>query len=118
MKTFSNVAFQGDVSIIRASQVGVKSLPKNAQEIKPEKNGRLIVTHSETGHHHFVQKSEARFYGTDDPNICYLVVEGKYADLVHDRQTQQHETLRIPNGLYQINRQVEKRPEGWRRVED
>ncbi len=117
MKTFNKVAFQGDVSIIKADVMGVKGLPDDAKEIKPEKD-RLIVTHSETGHHHFIQSAEARFYGTSDPNVCFLVVDGEHADLVHDRAHDQHQTIRIPQGLYQVNKQQEKRPQGWERVID
>jgi len=117
MKTFKNVAFQGDVSIIKAEVMGVNKLPDDAKEIKPEQE-RLIVTHSETGHHHFIKSVEARFYGTSDPNICFLKIDGEYADLIHDRVHDQHQTIRIPRGLYQINRQLEKRPSGWERVID
>ena len=74
--------------------------------------------HSETGHHHYVEKAQARFFGTDDPNICYLQIVGKYADLVHDRSFDTHETLRIPEGVYKVRKQVEHTPEGWRQVQD
>ncbi len=117
MKTFNKVAFQGDVSIIRADTLGVTKLPDDVKEVKPEQ-GRLIVTHSETGHDHFVASAEARFYETSNPNICFLRIDGEHADLIHNRSVDQHQTIRIPSGLYQINKQTEKRPSGWERVVD
>lgn len=112
MKTFKNCAAQGDLLITKISE-----LPVEAKEIDP-KDGKHIVAHSETGHHHFIDKMEARFYGTDDPMICYLKVEGEHADLIHDRSFDTHEALRIPKGTYIMRRQREHTPEGWRRIED
>jgi len=90
--TFENTAAQGDLYIQR-----VDGLPDDAKEIS-SKDNKHIVAHSETGHHHFMSAIEARFYGTSDPMVCYLQIEGEYADLVHDRSFDTHKTVRIPNG--------------------
>jgi len=112
MKTFKNAAAQGDIFISR-----VKSLPKNVKEAKIE-DGKYIVAHSETGHHHVVEAIPGvHFFYSENPEITYLEVE-KEIDLVHERTWDTHETLRFPKGIFQINRQREFRPEGWTRVED
>lgn len=112
-------AAQGDLLITR-----IAKLPAGLVEQKAEK-GQLIVAHSETGHHHCVDAKRAKFY-TDpkDAMVAYLKVDGlidemeKHADLVHQRSFDTHKTLRAEEGTYEIRRQREHTPEGWRRVED
>lgn len=115
MKKFIRVqdsAAQGELYLRR-----VDSIPKEVKPIKPEKD-KLIVGHSETGHHHYISPLQARFFGTENPMICYLRVEGEYADLIHDRSFDKHITLRIPTGDWEIRKQREHTPEGWRAVSD
>lgn len=113
MKEFSGkIVYQGDIAIERVSR-----RPAGCVAATPA-SGRLIVAHSETGHHHYVEAAGARFYGTSDPLICYLTVSEKFADVVHARQVNPHETFRLPKGTYRIRRQREWTPEGWRAVQD
>lgn len=111
-KTFKNQAAQGDCFITR-----VDELPDGLTEAKPDKEGNLIVAHSETGHHHFINKAEARFYNSEDPMVCYLTVDNS-ATMIHNRSFDTHIPLRIPKGTYQMRRQREHTPEGWRQVQD
>lgn len=112
MKVFQTMAAQGDCLI-----VAVGEIPHDAVEVQPT-GGTYVVAHSETGHHHAVDAEGARYYSTPDPLVCYLRVDGEYVDLVHMRDYDTHETIRIPRGAFQIRRQREWTPEGWRRVED
>lgn len=113
MKTFVTMAAQGDVVFKRIAE-----LPKGVLA-KADEDGKLVIAHSETGHHHFVDKAEARFYADPkDAMTCYLVVDGEYADIKHARLFDTHETLRVPTGIFQVRRQREYTPEGLRRVED
>lgn len=117
MKTFKNQAAQGDLFIRR-----IDSIPTDAKEIKAEK-GRHVVAHSETGHDHIIaERPNIKLYGTGDPMVSYLeVVEATdvaEALLEHCRSFDTHETIKIPVGKYEIRRQREYTPEGWRRVED
>jgi hypothetical protein len=50
--------------------------------------------------------------------VSYLDVQTDHADVVHLRGLDTHETLRLPRGTWEIRRQQEWSPEGWRRVED
>jgi len=117
MKTFKNCAAQGDLIIRR-----IDALPKDAKPVASER-GKFVVAHSETGHDHVIKESpNVKLYSTGDPMISYLqVVEAADATealLEHLRSFDTHETIAIPPGNYEIRRQREYTPEGWRRVED
>lgn len=123
MKEVKHCAPQGDALMFR-----VDSLPADAVPVKPE-NGMLLVTHSETGHHHAVDVKPGLelFQHPSDPLVGWLKIskEVQYADVVHHRAWDTHETLRLlysdsPAGetIFEIRRQREHSPEGWRRVED
>ena len=101
MKTFKNQAAQGDLLIRR---------------VKPE-NGNNIIAHSETGHHHWVATADTKFYRSEDPMVCYLEVK-RPTKLLHDRSFDQHDPIDITEGFYELRRQREHTPEGWRRIED
>ena len=97
MKTYSakskKAKHQGDVSILR-----IDALPKDAVPMAAV-NGVFVVAHSETGHHHQVKATANLrcFADRSNPGICYLVVDGAYADLEHARDVNKHETWRLPN---------------------
>lgn len=113
--TFTNTAAQGDLYLRR-----VKVVPEGFVATKPTE-GKHIVAHSETGHHHVVEAAPgvAYFTNPDDNMNAYLVVEEIIgAALKHCRAFDTHKTLRIPKGIFQLLRQREHTPLGWRRVED
>ena len=108
-----NMAAQGDVLFIRAQK-----LPESAQH--SDKLGDIVVAHSETGHNHVVSENFEAKYFTEpsDPFTCYLQIDSDFADVVHHRSFDTHETIRLPKGLWQVRRQREYTPEGYRMVED
>jgi len=117
MKTFKNTAAQGDLYIRR-----VEKLPSNVVEVKPE-NGMHICAHSETGHSHIIaERPNVKLYATNDPMISYLeVIEATDKTetlLEHLRSFDTHETISIPPGIFEIRRQREYTPAGWRQVQD
>ena len=105
---------QGDLLIIP-----VAAIPANAKAVKPDGN-HYIVGHSETGHHHVIEKSRAEvFEAADDAFCAWIKTLDKPADLEHKRDFDTHEPIRLePNKVYQIRRQREYAPEGWRRAAD
>lgn len=112
MKTFTSVCAQGDVYIRR-----VEALPDGAIPVAPE-NGRVIVAHSETGHHHVMDAGTVTMHRLPDSIMdCFLVVK-EASELVHLREHDTHEPIRFEPGTYHVRRQREHSPEGWRRVED
>jgi len=117
MKTFKKCAAQGDLLIRR-----IHALPDGLKPIQPA-NGHYVVAHSETGHDHIIAEHQnISLFTTDDPMISYLrVVEATDATetiLEHLRSFDTHESIAIPPGNYEIRRQREYAPEGWRRIED
>jgi len=113
MKISQTMCFQGDVCFIR-----VDKLPEDANEVKTD--GRIIVALSETHHHHAIEPGEARLLekAQRDPMLCYLQIDGDFADVVHHRATDTHETVRLLKGCWEVRRQEELSPAGWARVED
>lgn len=109
MKTFKNCVAQGDVLFRRIS-----TLPKdNLSEVKEK-----IVAHSETGHHHsFDANANVFVYSTKDQLVSYLKVE-QPAVLKHRRDFDTHEEIMFDIGIYEIRRQRENSPDGWKIVVD
>lgn len=113
MKTFKNVCAQGDIYITRTNM----QVPANAVEVQPEGN-YLIITHSETGHHHVMEKTKAKLYKLpDDIMKCLLVVEDPVA-LQHLRDYDTHSPIQFEKGNYIVRRQREYTPKGFRKVQD
>ncbi len=110
MKTFiPPYCAQGDLNIFVCDVI--PDLP----ESKP-KDGKHVLAHSETGHHHVIDGNAVRVYNEDD-FISYLDVE-KPSNVIHMRGFDTHETIQLPAGKYRITRQREYTPEGFRRAAD
>lgn len=105
---------QGDMDIWRIDEAPADIKPE------PSEGGNFILTHSETGHHHVVKETpEIEFYQhANDNNKAYLVVNQEQALVEHLRSHDTHETIALPWGIYEIRRQIESAPEGWRRAID
>lgn len=117
MKTFKNMAAQGDLLLRR-----IDKIPAGATLAKSE-GGIFVVAHSETGHNHIVDAApHVKIYDTEDPLLSYLeVIEAtdKTETLIrHLRGHDTHETISVPPGIYELRRQRESSPEGWRRAAD
>jgi hypothetical protein len=115
--TFKNIAAQGDLMLRR-----IDKLPANVKPLLAEK-GAFVVAHSETGHNHVIDATHnVALYTSGDPMISYLeVIEATDATEVllrHLRGFDTHETIIIAPGVFEVRRQREHTPEGWRRVED
>ena len=118
MKTFNEVCAQGDVLILRADAIPASAVPVAAT------SGCIVVTHSETGHHHvMVLDREAdvpaveMFSSSNNPLLAWLKVNRPTA-LEHQRPHDTHEPIMFEPGLYEVRRQREHTPEGWRQVQD
>ena len=100
----------------------VSALPNGLTEDQPV-NGVLVAGHSETGHHHVcvmdreTAEPNVRLYSGDNPLIAWLEVNRPTA-LEHKRSFDTHKTITIPPGIYEVRRQREHIPEGWRQVMD
>ena len=113
------IVAQGDV-LIRP----VVAIPTSAKPVPPE-DGAIIVTHSETGHHHVMvldredasTPSVEMFSSTDNPLIAWIQVN-RPTVLEHRRPWDTHAPISFEPGIYEVRRQREYTPEGWRQVAD
>ena len=130
-KKVKNIAAQGDLLIRR-----IKELPAGAKTLAPEVYGRHVVAHSETGHHHYipVMPGIVEIFGSEDPLVGYARIsrpstpaalalldqsDGKVeVPIIHDRGWDTHGTHILDEGVYELRRQRESTPEGWRQVMD
>lgn len=114
MKTFKTQAAQGDMLLTK-----IKALPSNVTKTEAV-NSKFILAHSETGHNHTVKKQAGiTFYSNDnDPFIAYLVVDNTKCLVEHERGFDTHESISLKDGIYEIRRQREYTPEGFRRAQD
>jgi hypothetical protein len=105
-------SFQGDVCIRRVAEI-----PQNAVAAGAE-GGVYVIAHSETGHHHVVKERGAQLL-IDKTNafIAWLDV-AEPTVLEHMRSFDTHEPYRLEPGKYEVRRQREHTPEGWRRAAD
>lgn len=114
VKLFKNMAAQGDLCLRR-----IDTLPKNVESVKSA-GGVFILAHSETGHNHVVMErpSVKMYKDSVDQFRAFLHVTQEAVDLEHLRDYDTHETLRIEPGIYEVRRQREYTPEGFRKAQD
>lgn len=116
MKTFTNMAAQGDFIIMR-----VESIPDGLVPVAPRGN-QIVIAHSETGHDHVMLMDHVQAF--QDPKTSeadlyemFLAVEAP-TEINHLRLFNTHESILVPEGKYMIRRQREYVPEGFRRAAD
>lgn len=113
MKTFINRAAQGDIYLTRIDT----PLPPKATPVPPDDNN-VIVGHSETGHHHVMDRATTTLYRLPEEIYEAFLVVTAPTELRHLRAHDTHETLLVPPGTYRVRHQREHTPEGWRRAAD
>lgn len=117
MKSFINSAAQGEITIRR-----VEALPADVKPMALEA-GKFIIGHSETGHHHVMDRhSKTVFESTNAPagmRVLYAVLETS-SDLVHERGHDTHETISFEPGIYEfrLGREYDPYAELARQVAD
>lgn len=111
MKSFKNYCAQGDVFFRR-----VDAIPTGLKKVKAQ-DMRIIVTHSETGHHHVMDADDVEMFEGPDLLTAFLLVR-KATSLEHLRPHDTHEAIMFEPGTYEVRRQREHTPEGWRHVMD
>ena len=116
MKTFTKIAAQGDFIIFKIDEI-----PANVENLEAE-NGQYVIAHSETGHNHVMTMERVQAFkpkNVEDRDLyeLFLSVE-QPTEINHLRSFDTHETLLVPPGNYQVRRQREYVPEGYRRAAD
>lgn len=101
---------QGDVIIVKLDEV-----PKLGDKVSLD-NGRVVLAYGEvTGHSHAIQGNEAELFQImDSPHAMLKVKRGKTAYLRHE----EHATIELKAGNYEIRRQREYTPGAVKYVAD
>lgn len=103
---------QGDVLLVR-----VGDLPADARPL-PREGGKVVLAHGEaTGHHHAVLERDAELFAPGEASAAaerYLRVGQGGATVTH----QEHAPIALPEGVYEVRRQVEYTPQAIVRVVD
>ena len=107
-------AYQGDLGIFP-----VAAPPSGLVEVPPSSEGH-VVAHSETGHHHVIEKRhDIRQFSGMDMFRGFLEIAGdKPAELVHLRDHHTHAPQVVAPGAWLIQRQAAYTPQGWERARD
>lgn len=118
MKTFEKICAQGDVMFIKIDELPSGVTP----DLSAVEGEELVITHSETGHHHVMDRKKAVMFmadgrGSGDGFVSYLEVK-EDTPIVHKRSFDTHAPILFGKGFYEVRRQREYTPEGYRRVED
>jgi hypothetical protein len=104
MHTFNKIAAQGEITIVR-----IGDIPKNKRIVGTPlalENGKLIIGHSETGHHHVLDRTAGATVAVMDKvpagmKILHAILT-EANSLVHERGHDTHETIELPPGEYQF----------------
>lgn len=103
---------QGDVQIIK-----IDALPEEAV-VEQTKGGCHIVAHGGSGHHAIKASEGVRFYSHKDNNLRAYIEVDNTAVIEHMRSYDTHAPLGLNPGVYEVRRQIESAPEGFRRAID
>lgn len=99
---------QGDVLIRRVDSIS-KTKPMEREQ------GRVVLAHGEvTGHAHAITEKGVNQYRTEVPDVTALEIEQAVAMLKHE----EHSTIELPQGSYEVTRQREYAPGAIRNVAD
>ena len=99
---------QGDVLIRRVDSIS-KTNPMEREQ------GLVVLAHGEvTGHAHAIEEEGVTQYGTTEPGVTALEITQAMAMLQHE----EHGTIELPQGIYEVIRQREYSPEAVRNVAD
>ena len=103
MKTFIKVAAQGEITILR---IGDASNAKLAGEPLKLEHGKLIIGHSETGHHHVLERvkgATVTVCGGAPAGMKVLhAILAEPNKLIHERGHDTHETIDLAAGEYEF----------------
>ena len=106
MRSFQKFAAQGEIFIRRIGDVPSTKKAKEGYTKLPLENGKLVIGHSETGHHHVLAHNDgADVTVLDRPpegmRILHAILESANS-LEHKRDYDTHEAIELPPGEYEF----------------
>ena len=112
MKRFRDTVAQGELYIVRVAE-----LPENIPALDPV-DGKVIVGHSETGHHHVMDAEKTTMYRLPEEIYEWFLVVDKPDVLEHLRPYDTHEPIAFRPGVYRVRAGREYRDERVVRSDD
>lgn len=117
MKIAKEQFAQGDVYLRR-----VDAVPPGHTAATPS-DGVYVAAHSETGHHHVVDATQAILYEGPNPLVAYLQLaeDCDAATVTHRRDYHTHAPVALtggPGAVWEVRRQREYTSQGLRRAQD
>ena len=120
MKTFLQVSAQGEITIDVVDRIPEDAVLKRVEPV----NGKLIISHSESGHHHFIPGGDADLMERTDNvpagmRVLYSIVRNATA-LKQDAAVP-HDEIKLDAGViyrHRISREFDPFQEMARRVAD
>lgn len=104
MKSFCTVAAQGEITIRKIGSAP-KKMPKGYTPL-PLENGRYVIGHSETGHHHVLSHTEGASVAVlDKPPEGMRILRAILAEpmsLDHLREHDTHKSIALEPGEYEF----------------
>jgi hypothetical protein len=106
MKTFTKIAAQGEITIIRVGGMPATcaELPAGCSALKPE-GGKFVIGHSETGHHHVIDAKGASVGVMERTpqgvRILHAILQNP-TSLEHLRDHDTHEPIKLEPGEYEF----------------
>lgn len=101
-------ARQGEVSVFKIADDKLPDWPELARE-----NGQMIVGHSETGHHHVIERPEAvKIVQKPDGGAMSILrmIVSEPTRIIHQRDTHTHTPIPLDPGVYEVRGQIERDP--------
>jgi hypothetical protein len=104
MLNFTKIAAQGEITIIRIGDVTSATKP-TGEPLKIE-SGKLIIGHSETGHHHVLERTvgatvTVSAHAPAGMKILHAIL-AEPNKLIHERGHDTHETIDLAAGEYEF----------------
>ena len=102
---------QGDVLLKEIDVIDINS----CETVDRDEHDRIVLAHGEvTGHSHAIHSKNSFLMKDKESDKVYLMIVKKEAELVHE----EHTTIILPIGNYEVIRQREYRPEREQYVQD
>lgn len=111
MTTIQKMAAQGDVLFRK-----VGSVPADAKSVAVT-GPVVIIARSVNGNHHVLPSEGVEVFEGSDPLVQFLRLAGPRT-ITHARPHDTHAPITLSEGAWEVRRQREHRPGGFRRVED
>src|ERR1700743_760544 len=104
MLRFETIAAQGEITIVRIGDVP-EGKKLGGQPLALE-HGKLIIGHSETGHHHVLERTKGATVTVSDQapagmKVLHAILT-EANSLVHERGHDTHETINLLPGEYEF----------------